>query len=260
MSWNRIKFVLLHAYYHMMHSMETWIDLLWFPLVSLLVFGIIASFMSGATSVIGQALLLGYLMWEVVRISQYCITIGVMWEVWSKCFSTLFVAPLKMKEFMVGHMLGGVLKTLGVLVLLSICSAVFFDFNILVLGVWLPIYVLILMIFGFGAGLFITGLILRYNTDIQSLAWGLIYILQPFSAIFYPIEVIPASLRWFAYLSPITFVMESARHQLAFGTPILEYIGYAIVLTALYFTGAAWFMNRLFSWSKQTGSFSRLGN
>lgn len=260
MNWNRIKYILLYAWYHMSHSLETWIDLFWFTIVSLVVFGIIAHFMTGENSIAGQGLLLGYLMWEVVRISQYCITVGVMWEVWSKCFSTLFVSPIKMSEFLTGHILSGVLKTVSVIVLLSIFSGVFFGFNVLVLGWWLPLYILILMIFGFGFGIFITGLILRYNTDIQSLAWGLIYVLQPFSAIFYPLDVLPEQIRWFSYLSPITYIMESARHQLAFGTPKLDFILYSSLLTAAYFIGSALFLRRLFAWSKQTGAFSRLGN
>lgn len=125
-------------------------------------------------------LLGGFLLWEIVRIGQYCVTVSMLWEVWSRSFNNLFVTPLTMTEWLLGQMIGGTLKTTVVIGLLSTWSAWAFGFSLLNFGWWFWPAALILTIFAFAAGVFVTGLIIRFGTNLQSLAWGLIYIFQPF--------------------------------------------------------------------------------
>lgn len=240
--------------------METWIDLLWFTIINLFLFGFLAKVLGGSDPQISQMLIVGFLLWEVVRIGQYCITVSVMWEVWSKSLHTLFVSPLNMKELMAGFMLSGFLKTLGVVVLMSVLAVIGFNLPLEIIGWAFIPYFIILLFFSFAAGVFITGLILRYSTDIQSLAWGLIYLLQPISAVFYPTSVLPESIRWVAYLSPITYVMESARGQMAGQSLNWSHLGIGFALTVGYFLLSAWFTSRMFYWSRKTGAFARLGH
>jgi ABC-2 type transport system permease protein len=102
-------------------------------------------------------------------------------------------------------------------------------------------------------GVFITGLILRFGTDIQSLAWGLIYLFQPFSALYYPVEALPSSIQWIAYLSPITYFMTYIR-----GAESI-YVLYGCLVTVVYVTIAILFLKTMTKWSKKTGEFARLG-
>jgi ABC-2 type transport system permease protein len=260
MKWHRIKAILLHSYYHGIHSKETWIDLIWFTLMQFFIFGFISQLLSNNSSVLASQLMLGFFFWEVVRIGQYCVTISVLWEVWSKSLSTMFVSPLTMTEMMVGEAISGLIKTLGVLGLLALASVFFFHFSIFNLGGMLIIYLTLLLLFAFSAGLFVVGLILRYGTDIQSLAWGLIFLFQPFSAIYYSVEILPPSIRWFSYLSPITFVMESARAQLKTGEIKWMYLLISSVLTFIYLAASILFLKKMHKWSRWTGAFARLGN
>jgi ABC-2 type transport system permease protein len=260
MRWHRIKAVLLHSYYHGIHSKETWIDLVWFTLMQFFIFGFIAQVFSQNSAQFSAELLLGFFFWEVVRIGQYCVTISILWEVWSKSLNTMFVTPLTMAELMVGQAISALIKTLGVMGLLAIAGVFLFHFSLFSLGPMLMIYVALLLLFSFAAGLFVVGLILRYGTDIQSLAWGLIFLFQPFSAVYYSIDVLPPQVRWFAYFSPITYVMESARKQLSFGEVNWMFLLISGSLTALYLIGSMAFLRSMYTWAKFTGSFARLGN
>jgi ABC-2 type transport system permease protein len=260
MNWYRIRAILLHSWYHASHSMETWIDLLWFTIFEALVFGFMTLFFAQNDASFAQALMLGLVLWEVVRIGQYSITVSVMWEIWSKSFSSMFISPLTLKEMMTGQMLSGLIKTLLVTVLVSLISYFFFDFSVLQLGIWFGVYFLILLGFAYAAGIFITGLIFRYGTDIQSLAWGLIFMLQPISAVFYPLSILPVQIQWLAKLSPITFVMEAARAQLQGQGIDFSQLAIALGLTVIYFIGASLFLNKMYQSSRKTGSFARLGN
>lgn len=257
---HRVLAVLWHSWVHTTHSKETWIDLVWFTVIQFGVFGLIARYLASSRPEIVAALLAGFLLWEIVRIGQYCVTVSLLWEVWSRSFNNLFVSPLTMTEWLLGQMLGGVLKTTLVITLLSLWSSVAFHFSLLALGWWLIPIVFCLMTFAFAAGVFVTGLLIRFGTNIQSLAWGLIYIFQPFSAVFYPVKALPSYLRVFAYISPVTYVMEHTRHWLETGEASPKLLGIGLVVSVAYFALAWWFLQSMYRWSKRTGEFARLGN
>jgi ABC-2 type transport system permease protein len=260
MSWQRIKSLLLHSWYHLHHSPEIWIDLIWFPTIQFFIFGFISRIIITNNPTASTSMLLGFLLWEVVRIGQYCVTISMMWEVWSHSFSTMFVSPLKMKEFMVAQIISGTIKTLFVILCLSALSNVIFHFPIWKLGPMLLVYIASLLIFAFGAGMFISGLIIKFNTGIQSLAWGLIYLFQPFSAVFYPVQALPAVVQPIAYLSPITYVAEAARYQLASGSINWQYVWISFGIGSIYLLLSTLFLNHMFTTAKRSGAFARLGS
>jgi ABC-2 type transport system permease protein len=260
MKWHRVRTILLHSYYHFFHSKETWIDLIWFTSIQFIIFGFIAHFFAASNPEIAQNLLLGFLFWETVRIGQYCISVGILWDVWSRSLSSLFITPLTMGEMLTGQSVSAFVKSIIVICGLSLIGMFFFQFSVLAIGPILIVDLLILLLFSVATGTFIFGLILRFGTDIQSLAWGLIYILQPISAVFYPVEALPVQIRWLAYISPITFVMEAARAQLHTHQPYWSYLGIGFVLTLVYFYLSLLFLKRMFYWSRKTGSFARLGN
>jgi hypothetical protein len=99
MSSSRIKAVLLEELFITRHSLEVIVDLFLMSVMSALVFGLFSVFLS--SSLRGPSshyLLLGMLLWEVVRVTQYSISIGAMWEVWSHNLTNLFVTPMAFSE------------------------------------------------------------------------------------------------------------------------------------------------------------------
>jgi len=260
MSWPRIKTVLLHSWYHAMHSPETWADLVWFTFINILVFGLLSKVLGQNSQTFVSMLMLGYVFWEIIRVAQYSVSISILWEIWAKSFSSLFITPLTLAELMVGQMISATVKTFMVFLLTAGLSALFFNFSVFLLGPMLLLYGMILLWFAFAAGIFITGMLFRYGTNLAALAWSLIYIVQPISAVFYPVEALPASIRWISYLSPVTYVMESSRSQLSTGNVNWAYLGLATLITAFYFIASWRYMDMMYTHSKRTGSFARLGN
>lgn len=260
MKLHRVWASALHSWYHLNHSMETWIDLFWFSLIDILVFGLISSFFVSSTQQ-AQFLVAGIIMWEIVRIGQYTVTVGMLWEIWSKSFSSLFISPLTIWEFIAGQAVSGFLKSVVVTVAVSLIAWLVFDFNVLTIGILaLIFYFCVLFAFSVAAGIFVLSLIIRYGTNIQSLAWGLIFLVQPLSAIFYPVEVLPAVIRPLAYLSPVTYIMESVRSQLSGNSMLFSNITIAVLLSTFYLAGSIWVANNALTKSKMTGAFARMGN
>jgi ABC-2 type transport system permease protein len=261
MNRGRIKGVLLHAWYHLNHSVETWVDLFWFSLINVFVFGLITVYLvqeGGGQQV--KFMLLGLNLWGVLYVGQYSLTVAALWEIWSKSFTSLFISPLTLGEFIVGHMLGGFLKSLMVFLVTSLVTFFLYDFSMFSLGWILIVFIIELLIFSWSSGIFILAVIIRFGTTIQSLAWGLIYLVQPLSAVFFPVAILPSSVRWISYALPVTYVFESARHKLQYGIINWPFILIATLLNILFLAASIWLVHSMLERGRRTGSFARMEN
>lgn len=260
MHWQRVSAIILQAWYHLRHSRETWMDIFWFPLINALVIGVLSLYFArqGNVSSYLPVLLVGLLFWHVVEIGSYSIAVGVLWEIWSRSFSTLFVSPLTLSEFVMGHIIFSLCKQVLLLTLLSIVVFTLFHFSLLSLGWLLPIYVFLLALYGWAFGMFVFGLILRLGSNIQSLAWGLVYIVQPIIGVYYPISMLPPWLQTIARFIGPTYVLESARSTIATGTVQWEYISRALIFDAVALLLSYLFMKYMWEWARKSGALARM--
>ena len=73
-------------------------------------------------------------MWEVIRVNQYSLTVGSLWNIWSHNLSNMFVAPLTVTEYIVAHLLSALLKTFVIFCGISAVAAWGFHFDVLAAG------------------------------------------------------------------------------------------------------------------------------
>lgn len=259
MRLRRIRSVVNHSWHHLTHSVETWVDVFWFPITQTTVFAAIAVYFARQSGVdAAQSVVLGILLWYAMEAGSYAVAVGMLWEVWARNFSTLFASPLTLGEFIVGQMIFGFVKQLLTVSMLSVIAYLVFHFSILTLGISLPVHLLLLMAFGWVVGMIALALILRFGTRIQSVAWGLIYILQPIVGVFYPVSVLPGWVQTIAFSFPPTYVFESARHVVATGTPRWDYLAYATVLTLGYALAAYGFMKYSWEYARGAGTLAQM--
>jgi ABC-2 type transport system permease protein len=120
------------------------------------------------------------------------------------------------------------------------------------------LYFVNLTLFSLSLGIVILGLIFRYGTRIQAFAWGILPMLQPITAAFYPVSVLPGWLQTVAWLMPPTYVFEAARINITNSQIQWYFLGISLVENVIYFAVAIWVFNVLFRNSKKTGQFARL--
>lgn len=259
LSAERIRAVLLQEMYITLRSGEVLVDLPLWSLVTVVVFGFVTKFLSGIMSpTVAQYLYLGTLMWEIVRVTQYSMSLGALWNVWSHNFSNMFITPLSMREYVVAQMISGAAKSLVLFCVISTVAAFLFGFNVFTMGIGnLALQFLNLLCFAYSVGLIILGVILRLGPRIQALAWGLVLIFQPLTAAYYPLSVMPPQLQAVARAFPPTFVFESARASLAVPSIQWDNVAIAAAENALYFAVAVWFFNFMYRRSRETGQFAR---
>lgn len=260
MSIDRIKGLMLQELYISLHSNEVIFDILVFPIMSVIVFGFLALFLSGSVqNNIAYSLLMGMLLWEIIFLIQYSVSVGSLWNIWSDNITNMFVAPISLFEYIFAQSLSGILKAIVVFIFASLLSAVIFHFNIYQIGISnLLLYFVNLMLFSLSMGIIILGLIFRYGTRIQAFAWGLLPVFQPLTAAFYPVSVLPLPLQKIAWLLPPTSIFEAARANLLNPAVQWHLVGISFIENIIYFIVAIWLFNVLFRNSKKTGQFAKL--
>ena len=259
MNLRRVKAILWQELYVTYRSGEIFADIFIFPFANILVFGFISLYLSGENPLAGKLVLLGMLLWQVIWIVQYSVTLGSLWNMWSRNLTNIFIAPIRVQEYILAHTISGVVKAIVVVGFAAVLSTFVFGFNLLQIGIIPLIFIFVnLVCFSYALGIVLLGLIFRYGVRIQAAAWGTVSFFQPLSAAFYPLTVMPIALQYFAQLFPATHVFEAARYALAtqggiawelFATATLMNLCYCVVCTKLFLY--------LFARSRDTGQFAR---
>lgn len=259
MSLRRIQAVLLQEIFITSRSMEVIFDIFVFSLISLFLFGFLSLYLVGTRNTLAaQFLLLGMLLWDIIRIIQYSISIGSLWNIWARNLCNMFIAPLRVSEYLLAHTLSGIGKAVVVFALDSVIAIGVFHFNIYRVGFLnLFIFFLSLSIFAFVTGIIILGLIFRYGMRIQAFAWGIIPILQPLTAALFPVKVLPPPLQVFAYLFPCTYVFEAARYSLGSGKGDWHSLEIAFFLNVFYVILSILFFMMMYRSARNSGQFAR---
>lgn len=254
----RIKAVLIQEYYISYRSIEVWMDNIFFPVMTALVFGLIAKYLSGENALAADYLILGMSFWFVIQIAQYSISLGALWNVWSRNLSNMFISPLSLTEYMIAQIISSLLKSIVIFGAISLMYYFVFNFNILKIGyINFILHLINLLIFSWVIGMILLGVIFKYGTRIQALAWGSIFLFQPLAAVFFPVSVLPPVIQQISLLIPITYVFEGARNNLI--NPVINWqnIGMAFFLNIIYAIISTFIFKYLFNKSKETGQFAR---
>jgi ABC-2 type transport system permease protein len=231
---------------------------LWNPIIGVLVFAFITKALASVNNHYGEFVMLGIVLWNIIWDGEYTISVGALWEVWSRSFSNMFITPLTLEEFLVGQMISSIIKSTITVAISSVIAYQFFHFSILSLGILFLLYCAELLVFSWGIGMLVLSLIFRFGTMVQSLSWAIIFLLQPFGGVFYPVTVLPEQIRWLAYSVPTTYLFESMRQQIVTGKPNGAYLVVGSVLTLVYFLAGYVILQLQYRLAKENGSFARM--
>ncbi len=259
MNLQRINTIFLHTWYHFTHSMETWVDMFWNSVLQVILFAFLAkTILEKGTSSLGIAMLLGVVLWNFIWGAQYGITTGVMWEVWSRSFSSLFITPLTLEELLSGLMVSSIVKSTVSFGVTLYAAWLIYRFSLWPLGWTLVLYSAELLFFGWGIGMAILSLIFRYGQQVQSLSWALIFLVQPFGAVFYPVTVLPTNIQWVPFLFPTGFIFEALRLHIAYGIVRWDWIIYGSLVNIVWFIFGYLMLKWNFRKAQESGAFVRM--
>ncbi len=225
-----LALVLRYVYLHR-RSLPRIMEILFWPVMGLLVWGFMAASMErGQAPGAAGYLIGGLILWEVLYRAQQSISYSITEEFWVRNIINLFISPLTMPELILASCLMGLAKTLASTLSISVLAWVLYGFDILAAGPSLVLFYGCLLLFGWAVGLLTMGLIFRYGRAAEALIWGVPFLLQPVSAVFYPVDVLPAWMQAISRCLPSTYVFEGMRQVLATGQADTGLLFWALAL------------------------------
>ncbi len=215
----RVYALILRYGYLLRRNPDRLSDTFYWPTIDLLVWGLTGLYLAklaGEFFVI-QVIVSGIVFYYLIFRVQGEISVNLLEEFWSHNLVNIFVSPLKFWEWIAAVVLNGVIKGLLGFIFAGLVSMFLYQVGVFSYGFYLLPFCLLLMLTGWFMGFFVSGLILRYGTTIQFLAWTLPNALVPFSAIYYPLSTLPDWAEKVSLLVPTSYVFEGLREVINSG-------------------------------------------
>lgn len=259
MKTHRIYAMVIRYWFYLKHSLDRMSDMFYWPTVDLLLWGLTSRFVQASGQDLPNIILViisGILFWIIVWRGQYEVTVNFLEELWNKNLVNLFVSPLKLKEWVVSVFIIGIIKMLLSLSFASLLAYILYKTNIFAYGYYLLPFGLLLILTGWAVGLFIAGVIMRFGTRVQTLAWTAIMMISPFSAVYYPVSILPNWAQTVAKAIPSSYVFENGRSLIFEQTVSHQDLIISLVLNLCYLGLSMWFFKNSFEKAKQKGLIS----
>ena len=223
---NRIIALLIRYQNIALGSMPRLISIFYWPTVQILFWGFFTNYFYqinefniwSSLNVILSAVVL----WDVLFRSQLGLSMSFFEELWSRNLPNLFITPIKDYEIILGLLLISFLRTILGLTPAIFFANYFFNFHLFELGLYLIFFFFNLTLIGWSIGLFVSALVLRHGQSFEELAWAIIFIVLPFSCVYYPLSSLPEIMQNFSSIFPTTMIFEEMR-SLIFNSHI-EYL------------------------------------
>jgi ABC-2 type transport system permease protein len=261
MRWQAVRAVAVRQALVLRRSPHRLFDVTIWPVVDTLLFGSLAVFFSRAGGSGGEAgaayLIAGVLLWHVVYQSQIALATGFLEETWSRNILSLMVTPMTEAEWVAGVVAFGLLKLLLGVGAVAVMVAVLYAFNVTSLGIALLPIVAVLLAAGWAVAMFVIGMVLRFGTGAEALAWGILFVVMPLSGVFYPVSALPGAIQPISALLPTTYAFAAARAVIdGHGTP-WRTLGLAGLTTLLALVASVAFVRAMLATFRRRGFVTR---
>ena len=239
MSFNRIYGLFLRHFFLIKSSLPRILDLIYWPTIQIILWGFISLFFSTYSSYYNNTLgviLTCAILYDFLFRSSISFNMLFLEEIWSRNFTNLFIAPMRISEIIISLVVTALIRTLIGLVPAILITSPLFGISILNLGIPLFFLFLSLYIFGITLGLFVSSGLLRYGPAFENIAWSSLFLLAPLGCIYYPIEILPNFFQIIAKGLPLVYIFDETRNILLNGFVNYENLKLAYILNLIYLT------------------------
>jgi ABC-2 type transport system permease protein len=261
-NFNRIYGLFLRHFFLITQSFPRILDLIYWPSIQITLWGFISNFFvthstyyNGAVGVIlSCAILYDFLFRTSIGFNMLFLE-----EIWSRNFTNLFIAPMKISEIIISLVFTALIRALIGLVPAILLTSPLFGISLFDLGMPLFFLFLSLYIFGITLGLFVSAGLLRFGPSFENIAWSTLFLLAPFGCIYYPIETLPEIFQSIAYSLPLVYIFEEARNILINQVVDYKNIIQAFYINAVYLIIAISVFYYSFDKAREKGSLVNIG-
>tara|TARA_Y100000590_G_scaffold457012_1_gene608734 strand:+ start:28 stop:588 length:561 start_codon:yes stop_codon:yes gene_type:complete len=180
-------------------------------------------------------------------------------EIWSRNFTNLFVAPLKLSEIITALTSTALLRTLIGIIPAILLMSPLFGVSLLKMGPALLLLFLSLYLFGTTLGLLVTSGLLRFGPAFENTAWSSLFLLAPLGCVYYPLSILPEWLQVLAKGLPLVYIFEEARSILVNNVVNYNNIVTALALNLFYFVASIVVFYLAFYGARKKGTLVNMG-
>ena len=238
MSWHKIYGLSLRHIYLIKGSFPRILDLIYWPSIQVFLWGFISKFFTMTSSYYSNTLgiiLTAATPYDFLLRSSISYNMMFLEEIWSRNFTNLFIAPIKISEIIAALTLTAIFRTLIGLVPAVLLAIPLFGVSIFKLGLPLIFLLIALYIFGISLGLLVTAGLLRFGPSFENIAWASLFFLAPLGCIYYPIDILPSALQVISKALPLVHIFEEMRSILINQTVDYLQILKSILISFIYF-------------------------
>jgi len=262
MKFNRMYGLFLRHFFLIKSSFPRILDLIYWPSIQIILWGFISKFFSTYSDYYNNTvgiILTCAILYDFLFRSSISFNMLFLEEIWSRNFTNLFIAPMKISEIIISLIFTALVRTLIGLVPAIILTSPLFGISILNLGIPLFFLFLSLYIFGITLGLFVSSGLIRFGPSFENIAWSSLFLLAPLGCIYYPIEILPEFFQILAKGLPLVYIFDETRNILVNNFVDFQNILRAFYLNAIYLLVGIYLFYFSFSKAREKGSLINMG-
>ena len=262
MNWSKIYALSLRHVYLIKGSFPRILDLIYWPTIQIFLWGFISKFFTISSSYFDNTvgiILSAAILYDFLFRASISYNMMFLEEIWSRNFTNLFIAPIKISEIIAALTFTAILRTLIGLVPASLLAIPLFGVSVFKIGPPLIFLLIALYIFGVTIGLLVTSGLVRFGPSFENIAWASLFFLAPLGCIYYPIEILPDWLQIIAKLLPLVHLFEEMRSILI--DDIINYttVFKACLISLLYFIFGIIVFYLSYNGAKSRGTLINMG-
>ena len=238
MRWHKIYGLSLRHIYLIKSSFPRILDLIYWPSIQIFLWGFISKFFTMDSAYYSNTvgvILTAAILYDFLFRASISYNMMFLEEIWSRNFTNLFIAPIKISEIIAALTLTAIIRTSIGLIPAALLAIPLFGVSVFNLGPPLILLLLSLYIFGITLGLLVTSGLIRFGPAFENIAWASLFFLAPLGCIYYPIEILPEWLQIIANILPLVHIFEEMRNILINNTVNYYEIYKSISISSLYF-------------------------
>ena len=262
MNFNKIFALSLRHIYLIKGSFPRILDLIYWPTIQVFLWGFISKFFTLSSSYYNNTvgiILSAAILYDFLFRSSISYNMMFLEEIWSRNFTNLFIAPIKISEIITALTCTAIFRTLIGLIPASIIAIPLFGVSIFKIGIPLIFLLITLYIFGITLGLLVTAGLIRYGPSFENIAWASLFFLAPLGCIYYPVEILPLWLQIIAELLPLVYIFEEMRNILIYDSINLYQIFKATLISFVYFILGIVVFYKSYDGAKERGTLINMG-
>ena len=262
MKFHRIYALSIRHLYLIKSSFPRILDLIYWPTIQIILWGFISKFFTLYSDYYNNTIgviLSCAILYDFLFRSSISFNMLFLEEIWSRNFTNLFVAPLKINEIITALTTTALLRTMIGIIPAIILMSPLFGVSLLEMGPALFLLFLSLYLFGTTLGLLVTSGLLRYGPAFENTAWSSLFLLAPLGCVYYPLSILPDWLQILAKALPLVYIFEEARSILINDAVNYSNIISALTLNLIYFLSAIVIFYMAFSGAREKGTLINVG-